>query len=428
MYLHQPPRNLHLLWCFCMWLLINPNTPAAASTQCCVFMHEKTINEVRDKLKKNSADDNTKQAYKQLLKEADAALIGPDYSVTDKTLTPPSGDKRDYMSIGVYWWPDKSKPDGLPWVHRDGVINHATKDEQTDADRFAKFSYSVQTLALAGFMSGNEQYSTRAATLLRVWFLNNATRMKPNLRFAQSVPGRQKGRAEGILDGRFLATRIVDSVLLVQKTAAWTTADDKKMRQWMEDYVTWLTSNNAGKQEAKANNNHGTWYNVQVAGIARFLGQDALAKSLIEKTKKLVDKQIAANGTQPLELSRPRSFHYSYFNLQPLVLLAAMGTELGIDIWHYQNPKGASIEKALDYMAPYADPTKKWPHKNTERESLPMIPLLILADNALKRSKYQALVKAAQFDQVPPQDIQAKMGNVRIAQKDSWLMNLPHYK
>ena len=56
---------------------------------------------------------------------------GTVYSVTNSTLTPPSGDKRDYMSIGPYMWPCNNNPcnktgasanttcdveTGLPWV------------------------------------------------------------------------------------------------------------------------------------------------------------------------------------------------------------------------------------------------------------------------------------------------------------------------
>jgi len=35
---------------------------------------------------------------------AAAATAGP-FSVMEKPLTPASGDKHDYMSIGAYWWP-----------------------------------------------------------------------------------------------------------------------------------------------------------------------------------------------------------------------------------------------------------------------------------------------------------------------------------
>ena len=37
-------------------------------------------------------------------------------SVTDKADAPASGDKYDYMSLARYYWPDASKPDGLPYV------------------------------------------------------------------------------------------------------------------------------------------------------------------------------------------------------------------------------------------------------------------------------------------------------------------------
>src|SRR5687768_18515072 len=57
--------------------------------------------------------------------EADARkalLVGP-FSVTSKQVTPPSGDKRDYMSQAPYFWPDPKSPNGLPYIRRDGERN-----------------------------------------------------------------------------------------------------------------------------------------------------------------------------------------------------------------------------------------------------------------------------------------------------------------
>src|SRR6516164_3783053 len=59
-------------------------------------------------------------AIDQLRKDADAALKQGPLSVTDKAINPPSGDKHDYMSLAPYWWPDKNKPNGLPYIRRDG--------------------------------------------------------------------------------------------------------------------------------------------------------------------------------------------------------------------------------------------------------------------------------------------------------------------
>src|SRR4051812_7276442 len=58
-----------------------------------------------------------------LKKEADEALRAKNYSVFDKPSAPASGDMHDYMTLAPYWWPDPSKPDGLPYIRRDGEVN-----------------------------------------------------------------------------------------------------------------------------------------------------------------------------------------------------------------------------------------------------------------------------------------------------------------
>src|ERR1700741_327346 len=72
-------------------------------------------------------------AVAALIKQADDALRTGPFSVMEKKLTPPSGDKHDYMSVGPYWWPDPSKPNGLPYIRKDGQVNperYAIKDDE----------------------------------------------------------------------------------------------------------------------------------------------------------------------------------------------------------------------------------------------------------------------------------------------------------
>lgn len=410
------------------FLVTTTSTNALAdNAACCVFMSYDTLTTIRTQIASKQAADNTRAAYAQLLADADQALRKPRFSVTDKSMVPASGDKHDYMSIAVYTWPNPAKKDGLPWIHKDGQINPDTKNDNTDAARFATLTQTVQVLALAGFFSGDDKYSQHAAALLRMWFITPETRMNPNLKYAQGIPGVTNGRPEGILDGRYLATRVIDSVLLLQQSSAWSKEDDNAMRAWMDTYFTWLTTSKAGKNAGARKNNHGTWYKVQAAGIARYLGKNDKARELLASTKKLVDGQLAASGAQPLELSRTRSFHYSIFNLQPLVMLAVLAKHDDIDLWHYTTPKGASILKALNYMAPYADPAKKWPHKTRDRTSVELIPLLILADNNLKTRKYKTLITSAQFNKVSPKDIDPNMGTVKTALRESWLLRLPGF-
>ena len=62
-------------------------------------------------------------ALKKLQIGAERAQLGDTYSVTDKTLSPPSGNKHDYMSLAPYWWPNPNTANGLPYIRRDGVVN-----------------------------------------------------------------------------------------------------------------------------------------------------------------------------------------------------------------------------------------------------------------------------------------------------------------
>lgn len=60
--------------------------------------------------------DSEAGAYvESLRKQCDAEIAsGLLYTVVNKAVLPPSGDKHDYMSMAPYWWPDETKPDGLP--------------------------------------------------------------------------------------------------------------------------------------------------------------------------------------------------------------------------------------------------------------------------------------------------------------------------
>ena len=65
---------------------------------------------------------------KMVIKNADEFLFAKPESVMDKVLTPVSKSKHDYMSMGPYWWPDPNKPDGLPYIRKDGERNPTIKD------------------------------------------------------------------------------------------------------------------------------------------------------------------------------------------------------------------------------------------------------------------------------------------------------------
>jgi hypothetical protein len=308
-----------------------------------------------------AGDSVVRPAYERLVKEADAALKAGPFSVMDKQRTPPSGDKHDYVSMGPYWWPDSTKPNGLPYIRRDGERNPEIRSDY-DAPRLGALSGAVDALALAYYFAGDERYAGRAALLLRVWFLDPATRMNPHLRYGQGIPGVTEGRAAGIIETRSLVG-LVDAIGMLERSPSWSSADALGMRTWMSAYLQWLRASDIGKAEQAARNNHGTWYDAQVAALALFTGDTGLARSTLAASKtRRVGAQVTAQGRQPYELVRTRSLSYSAMNLEGLCRLAELGRQVGVDLWSYEAPGGGgSIRKALDYLVPFADTALKWP-------------------------------------------------------------------
>lgn len=313
------------------------------------------------RVKLAAGDTTLKPALDRLLADARKALEIKPPSVMDKKRVPPSGDKHDYISQAPYFWRDTNSP-GDHYVRRDGQRNpEAGRD--SDAGHFGLVCSSTHTLALAFYFTGEERYAAKAAEVVRVWFLNSATRMNPNLEYGQGIPGEVEGRPAGLIGARGLV-ELVDAVGLLARSKSWTAADQQGLTAWGGDYFKWLTQSKIGLGEGDAANNHGTFYDTQAVALALFLGKtDAAREILTNARQKRIAKQIEPNGSQPRELARTLSFNYSIFNLRALCDLASLGQNADVDLWHYQTSDGRCILGALKFVAPYADPAKAWPYK-----------------------------------------------------------------
>ncbi len=314
--------------------------------------------------------------------EADQAMsIGP-YSVMDKKETPPSGDKHDYMSLAPYWWPNPATANGLPYIRHDGEVN-PDRYKVTDDSEFNKVQSTVHALGLGYYLTGNQAYAVRAVLLLRTWFLDPATRMNPNLNYAQAVLGVNTGRGTGLIDVRGMP-RLLDGLTLLSGSAALTLQDRAGLRKWFSEYLNRLETSKNGNDESDAKNNHGSWFDQQITGIALFLGDEEVARKIDETAKtKRIALQIKPDGSEPLELVRTKSFSYSVFNLTALEWLAVEAQHASVDLWNYSAPEGASIRKDLEYLLPYAEGARAWTYKaiNGVDGSSLTEPLLLAAMN-----------------------------------------------
>jgi hypothetical protein len=67
-----------------------------------------------------------------------------------------------------------------------------------------------------------------------------------------------------------------------------------------------------------------------------------------------------------------------------------MGQQLGIDLWRFQTEDGRGIRAALDYLAPYADPSLGWPDPQIEPlDRVRLFPLLRRAAIAYDEPTYE---------------------------------------
>jgi len=308
-----------------------------------------------------------------LLSQAGSFISKSPASVIEKDEIPASGNKHDFFSLAPYRWPDPDKPNGLPYINIDGRLNPEVFSIP-DKKNMDDMVYRVKILSLAYYLTENPEYASKAAELIRVWFLNNSTAMNPNMQYAEVVRGEDNnnGTMRGILHGKYLP-EVIGAIRLIQHSPSWSEQDQQGMERWFSRYLDWLLYSDHGKEERRGNNNHATWYGVQVSAIALFLNRTHFAKSILQDAKNLIEQHIDPNGSLRREIVRKNSLDYSVFELLGLFRLANLGEKYGIDLWNHKTSKGASMETALDYLLPSLLGNETWPHsqiKLTDRKNM----------------------------------------------------------
>lgn len=335
-------------------------------------------------------------AITKLMNDADKALKSKPVSVMDKTMVAGSGDKHDYISMGPYWWPDPSKPDGLPYIRKDGVRN---PNATADCTNIGKTINDISTLGIAYYFSNNEKYAAKAAELTRIWFLNPETRMNPNMNYAQMIPGHNgnKGRGFGMIDV-YSFINLLDAVEMMNTSASFTKADRKGLESWFSEYLEWIRTSPVANEARVSENNHGVSFDVQQTVYALFTGDSALAKkTLYEFAEKRLFPQIEPDGKQPKELERTNGLSYTNYNLSLIMDMCAIGHTLGIDVYNCVSKDGRCIAKALEYMASFiGKPQSEFPYqqdRNWEKEQQTSCWILHRASYYDKKSGWEKICK-----------------------------------
>lgn len=299
----------------------------------------------------------------QIVKDADKLLKKKIASVIDKNKPAPSGDIHDYISCAPYYWPDPANPTG-PYIRRDGEVNKAVITP--DKKNLGSLIYSVVQLSLAYKLTSDEKYAEKAVDNLRIWFLNPATRMNPNLNFGQTIYGRLggKGRGAGMIE-TYRFVELLDGVELLRNSVSLTEKDLTDLKKWFDAYLQWMMTSEVGNQEYNAKNNHGTSFDIQAIRYALFVGKEDIArKYLNDFPKNRIYAQIEPDGKQPAELVRTKALHYSVFNLIHLLDICSIAKTMNVDLFAMKSEDGRNIAGALEYLAQFAGkPQSSFPYK-----------------------------------------------------------------
>ncbi len=288
---------------------------------------------------------------------ADSFLTMKPTTVTADYCPRSAGNIHDYYSEGTYWWPNPANPNG-PYIQKDGQNNPENFDKHGKA--IGLFSWIVGTETSAYLLTGNKKYAKAALIHLKAWFVDTTTRMNPNLLYAQAIKGVCTGRGIGIIDAAPLID-VAQSIKILENSKLIPKKELAQIKEWFNQYLTWLTTHKYGLDEMNWKNNHATWWHCQAASYASLVGnEEVLQKCRKNYLDVLLTKQMAVNGSFPLELERTKPFGYSLFNMDGFAILAWIITDKSFNGWNASLPDGRGMRKGVEFMMPFIKEKNTW--------------------------------------------------------------------
>ncbi len=353
----------------------------------------------------------------RVLKAANQYLSEKPITITASSSPRSAGGPHDFFSEADYWWPDPKDPNG-PYIQRDGMSNPDNFVEHRRA--LMRLSVQIPALIAAWKLTKDKRYAQHAAMHLRAWFLDERTRMNPNLQYAQAIHGRVTGRGTGIIDTIHLV-EVARALEVIEGAGALSAGELQGIKQWFADYLEWMSTSKNGIEEREAKNNHGTCWVMQVAEFAHFTGNQELLEYCRGRFKTvLMPNQLAADGSFPQELRRTKPYGYSLFNLEAMAMVCQILSTAEDNLWTFELPDGRGMRKAIAYMAPYIRNKRAWPLKPDvmyDAEWPMRQNSLLFAELALKRGDYLDLWKSLPADS----NVEEVIRNFFIRQPVLWV-------
>ena len=309
-------------------------------------------------------------------------------TVTDSTSERSAGGKHDFYSEGDYWWPDPDNPDG-PYIRRDGMTN--PDNFQAHRRAMIRLNQIVGALTSAYLITEDEEYIRQLVPHLRAWFVDEATKMNPNLMYGQAIMGKVTGRGIGIIDTVHLI-EVARSLGIVQDLGVISSEDVSTMKAWFREYLRWMTTHSFGTEERDNGNNHSVTWALQVAAFAHLLqDEETLEYCRTFYKETLLPDQMNEAGAFPLELARTKPYGYSIFVLDAMTSLCQILSTPDDNLFTYTTDSGKNISRGLEFLYPYLKDKDAWPYEQDVMywDEWPVQqPCLLFGGLALDREKY----------------------------------------
>jgi hypothetical protein len=305
----------------------------------------------------------------RLRQAAEEVLSSGSYSVSHKMNLSLKRNPRAHWSLAAYCWPAPLQLPELPHARRDGLRVPGALDERLseryDHPRVQRLLDDTFILSLAFVKLGDARYAGHAAKLVRRSFLDSETAITPHLHYRQAWWHRirKTGRTSGTIDMQDLYY-FLDAARLLRAAGVLSGEDQERLRAWLRKYLQWLLASPQGQQERVTSNHRGTYYDLQVATIAAFLGDYLLLRNTLRDSRLRIAQQFDFDGKPLQEMKQTNTAHYCCLNLQGWIHVAEQAGACGEDLWSFEGPQGQSLTKAIEWLLGHMG--QEWPYQQVD--------------------------------------------------------------
>ena len=304
------------------------------------------------------------------------------------------GSENEFYSEADYWWQNPDDPSGA-YICRDGMSNPDCFNRHRKL--VLRMSCQVAGLTMAFLQEKREEYLTQINRILQCWFIDPATAMLPHLNYSQAIRNKCPGRCYGVIDTIHLA----ETALSIEKLRKYLSDDTfEQCQKWFAKMLDWLCSSELGKTERSTLNNHAVCWYMQAAAYARLAGNQKLLDEFRNDFRKVLLKQIAEDGSCPLEMARTKPYGYSLFVMEAFAGLAAILTDEKENYFQITGSAGQNIARAMDFITPFIADKKSWqlpPDVLYDKYWPCKQSALYLSAHFLQKPEYRTI-----YDQLPP--------------------------